>query len=70
LPQVQVNVYVLFAVIAGRVSVPDANLVPLQAPLAVQLVATGVVDQVSTGVRLPVADVLLAVKVMVPAVCA
>src|SRR5688572_3628570 len=55
---------------AGKVSVPEANLVPLQAPLAVQLDATGVVDQVRTGVRLPVAEVLLAVNVMLHAVCA
>ena len=54
----------------ASVSVPEANFVPLQAPLAVQLVATGEVDQVSTGAK-PVEDeVRFAVKVMVPAVCA
>src|SRR4051812_19289973 len=70
LPQAQVSVYDLLAVMVATVSLPEANLVPLQAPLAVQLEATGVVDQVSTGVRLPVAEVLFAVKLMVPAVCA
>src|SRR5215510_9886357 len=70
LPQVQVNVYDLLAVMVASVSLPEANLVPLHAPLAVQLDATGDVDQVSTGVRLPVAVVWLAVKLMVPAVCA
>ena len=55
---------------AARVSEPDANLVPLHPPLAVQLDATGVVDHVSLGITLPVPDVGLAVKVMVPAVCA
>src|SRR5689334_8057818 len=54
----------------ASVSLPEANLVPLHAPLAVQLEATGVVDQVSTGVRLPVAEVWFAVKLMVPALCA
>jgi hypothetical protein len=52
----------------ATVSLPDANLVPLQPPLAVQLVATGEVDQVRTGAKLAVDDVLFAVKVMVPAV--
>jgi hypothetical protein len=55
---------------AASVSLPEANLVPLQPPLAAQLDATGVVDQVSTGVTLPVPEAGLAVKVMVPAVCA
>src|SRR6185295_1786633 len=54
----------------ARVSLPEANLVPLQPPLALQLLATGEVDQVSTGARLPVADVLFAEKLMVPAVWA
>jgi len=70
LPQAHISVHDLLAVIEANVSVPEANLVPLQAPLAVQLEATGVVDQVSTGARLPVAEVLFAVKLMVPAVCA
>ncbi len=52
---------------AATVSEPDANLVPLHPPLAVQLEATGEVDHVSRGVTLPVPDVGLAVKVMVPA---
>src|SRR5215467_6162483 len=69
-PQVQVSVYDLLAVIEVSVSLPDANFVPLQPPLAVQLVATGDVDHVSTGVRLPVAVVWLPEKLMVPAVCA
>ena len=33
--------------------VPEAALVPDQPPLAVQLVATGLVDQVRTGTMLP-----------------
>ena len=70
LPQAQVSVYDLLAVMVATVSLPEANLVPLHAPLAVQLEATGVVDHVSTGVRLPVAEVWFAVKLMVPAVCA
>ena len=53
--QVHVSVYDWFVVIAARVSLPEANFVPLQAPPATQLEATGVVDQVSTGTRLPVA---------------
>jgi len=57
-------------VMLASVSLPEANLVPLHAPLAAQLEATGVVDQVSFGVRLPVADVWFALKVMEPAVCA
>ena len=44
----------------ASVCVPEAALVPDQPPLAVQLVATGLVDQVSTGAKLPVAEVLLA----------
>src|SRR5262245_17658470 len=67
-PQLQVIVYEVLAVIVGSVSVPDANLLPLQPPLAAQLVATGDVDQVSTGARLPVAVVWFAEKLMVPAV--
>src|SRR5690349_19570955 len=54
----------------ASVWVPEAAFVPDQPPLAVQLCATGLVDQVSTGVRLPVADVLLALSVTTPAVCA
>jgi hypothetical protein len=54
----------------GNVTVPEAALVPDQPPLARQLVATGLVDQVSTGTRLPVADVELARSVTTPAVCA
>src|SRR6185436_11449800 len=69
-PHEQVSVYDLLAVIVGSVSLPEANLVPLHAPLAVQLDATGEVDQVSTGVSDPVAEVWLAVKLIVPAVCA
>src|SRR5689334_1688734 len=49
---------------------PDAALVPDQPPLAVQLVATGFVDQVSLGVTLPVPLLGLAVSETVPAVCA
>ena len=60
----------MLLVIEARVSLPDANLVPLHPPLAVQLEATGDVDHVSTGTRLPVAEVLFAVNVTVPAVCA
>src|SRR5690348_2348172 len=52
------------------VCVPEAAFVPDQPPLAVQLWATGLVDQVRTGVRLPVAEVLLAFSVTTPAVCA
>jgi hypothetical protein len=69
-PQLQVSVYDWLDVIAASVSLPEANLVPLHPPLARQLVATGVVDQVNTGTRLPVAEVCFAVKVTVPAVCA
>ena len=49
-----------------------AAAIPAEAHLEVcwQDVATGEVDQVSTGVTLPVPEVVLAVKVMVPAVCA
>jgi hypothetical protein len=47
---------------------PEAALVPDQPPLAVQLVATGLVDQVRRGVISPVAEVALAVSVTVPAV--
>jgi hypothetical protein len=68
--QVQVSVYDLLEVMVASVSLPEANFEPLQSPLAVQPEATGEVDQVRTGVRLPVAEVWLAVKVMVPAVCA
>jgi len=57
-------------VMVASVSLPDANFVPLQLPLAVQPEATGVVDHVSTGTRLPAAEVWFAVKVIVPAVCA
>ena len=60
----------MLLVIEARVSLPDANLVPLHPPLAVQLEATGDVVHVSTGTRLPVAEVLLAVNVIVPAVWA
>jgi hypothetical protein len=49
---------------------PDAAFVPDHPPLAVQLVATGLVDQVSLGVTLPVPLLGLAVNVTVPAVCA
>jgi len=55
---------------SGNVTVPEAALVPDQPPLARQLVATGLVDQVNTGTRLPVADVELARSVTTPAVCA
>src|SRR5688500_13729383 len=55
---------------AGNVMVPEAACVPDQPPLARQLLATGLVDQVSTGTRLPVADVELARNVTMPAVCA
>jgi hypothetical protein len=60
----------LLLVMVASVSLPDANFVPLQPPPATQLVATGEVDHVRTGTRLPVADVLFAVKVIVPALCA
>ena len=60
----------MLAVMADRVSEPDANLVPLHAPLAVQLEATGVVDHVSLGTTLPVPEVGLEEKLMVPAVWA
>jgi hypothetical protein len=60
----------VLALIDAKVSLPEANLVPLQPPPAVQLVATGEVDQVSTGAKLAVEEILLEVKVMVPAVWA
>jgi hypothetical protein len=66
--QVQVSEYEVLVVIAGSVSLPDANLVPPQPPRAVQLEATGDVDQVSTGTKRPVAEVWFAVKLMLPAV--
>jgi hypothetical protein len=44
---------------------PDAALAPDQPPLAVQLCAAGLVDQVRTGTRLPVAEVWLAWSVTV-----
>src|SRR6187431_2127565 len=53
-----------------RVWEPEAALVPDQPPLAVQLVATGLVDQVRRGVISPVAEVELALSVTVPAVWA
>src|SRR5262245_31733056 len=49
---------------------PLAAFVPDQPPPAMQLRAAGVVDQVSTGVRLPVAEVRFARKVTTPAGCA
>ena len=55
---------------AVNVWVPDAALVPDQPPLAVQLAAAGVVDQVSFGVTLPDPLDGLALKVTTPAVCA
>jgi hypothetical protein len=70
LPQAQVSVYDLLELMVGSVSLPEANFVPVQPPLAAQLEATGEVDQVSTGAKLVVDEVLFAVNVMVPAVCA
>jgi hypothetical protein len=68
--QLQVSVKLVLALMLGKVCVPDAALSPDQPPLARQLCATGFVDQVSTGARLPVADVWLARSVTTPAVCA
>ena len=56
----------MLALIAASVWVPEAAFVPDQPPLAVQLCATGLVDQVSTGAKLPVAEVLLALSVTTP----
>ena len=56
--------------IVASVSEPEANFVPLHAPLAVQVDATGDVDQVSTGAKPVDEEVRFAVKVMVPAVWA
>jgi hypothetical protein len=58
----------VLALIVVCVWLPEAALVPDQPPLARQLVATGLVDQVRTGARLPVAEVRLAVSVTTPAV--
>jgi hypothetical protein len=50
--------------------VPEAALVPDHPPLARQLVATGFVDQVSTGWKLPLELVRLALRLTTPALCA
>ena len=55
---------------ADKVCVPDAALVPDQPPLALQLVAVGLVDQVSRGVSVLFADVGLTLRFTTPAVCA
>ena len=68
--QLQVSVKLALALMLGKVCVPDAALSPDQPPLARQLCATGFVDHVSTGVRLPVAYVWLARSETTPAVCA
>jgi hypothetical protein len=65
---VQVIEYVVDLVIFAAVSLPEANFVPLQPPLAEQLEATGEVDQVSTGVALPLAEPGFADRFRVPAV--
>ena len=67
LPQVQVSVYDLLDEMVASVSLPEANLVPLQPPLATQLDATGDVDHVSTGANALEEEVLFAVSVTVPA---
>src|SRR5688572_18025984 len=50
--------------------VPFGAFVPDHPPLAVQLCAVGFVDHVSTGVRLPDAEVWFARRVTIPADCA
>jgi hypothetical protein len=67
--QLQVSVKLVLALMLGNVCVPDAALSPDQPPLARQLCATGFVDQVSTGARLPLADVWFARNETTPAVC-